>query len=78
VFSVGAPAAAEMPLVVSVDCTTVHKVDHHEHEWRRIKYDDLATRSFADGDALHAAVDQALIDRAAAHALATHDYCRSA
>jgi hypothetical protein len=49
-----------------------------EHEWRRIKYDDLATRSFADGDALHAAVDQALIDRAAAHAKTTHDYCRSA
>jgi hypothetical protein len=37
VFSVDAPAAAEMPLVVSVDCTTVHKVDHNEQRWRRRK-----------------------------------------
>ena len=56
----------------------MHEVGPNEHEWRRIKYDDLATRSFADGAALHAAVDQALIDRAAAHALTTHDYRRSA
>ena len=49
-----------------------------EHEWRAVKYDDLRRRSFADGGALHAAVDEALNNRAAAHALATHDYCRSA
>jgi hypothetical protein len=49
-----------------------------EHEWRGVKYDDLSRRSFADGAALHAAVDEALTARAAAHALTTHDYCRSA
>jgi len=49
-----------------------------EHEWRGVKYDDLSRRSFADGAALHAAVDAALTTRAAAHALTTHHYCRSA
>ncbi len=49
-----------------------------EHEWRGVKYDDLSRRRFADGAALHAAVDEALTARAAAHASTTHDYCRSA
>jgi hypothetical protein len=49
---------------VSVDCTTVHKVDHHEPEWHAIKYDRLPERSFTSGPALKAAVDAALEERA--------------
>ena len=46
--------------------------------WRHVKYGDLATRSFAAGDALHAAVDEALAKRAAALEHATHKLPRAA
>jgi DDE superfamily endonuclease len=46
--------------------------------WRTIKYDDLATRSFATGEALHAAVDAALATRAAEFGHATHNLPRAA
>ncbi len=46
--------------------------------WRHVKYGDLATRSFAAGDALHAAVDEALARRAAALEHATHKLPRAA
>ena len=46
--------------------------------WRHVKYGDLATRSFADGDALHAAVDEGLARRAAALEHATHKLPRPA
>ena len=46
--------------------------------WRHVKYDDLATRSFAAGEALHAAVDAALATRAAELEHATHKLPRAA
>jgi hypothetical protein len=46
--------------------------------WRRVKYGDLATRSFATGEALHAAVDEALAIRAADLEHPTHDLSRAA
>ena len=49
-----------------------------EHVWRRVKYDDISTRSFADGAALHAAVDHALAMYAAAHQNPTHDLPQAA
>jgi hypothetical protein len=49
-----------------------------EHEWRAIKYGELRRRSFADGAALHQAVDEALATRAAAHQSATHDFHQAA
>lgn len=49
-----------------------------EPVWRHVKYTDLATRSYADGAALHAAVDDALAARAAALQDATHNLPRAA
>lgn len=49
-----------------------------EPVWRHVKYTDLATRSFADGATLHAAVDQALATRAAALCHPTHNLSRAA
>lgn len=49
-----------------------------EPVWRHVKYTDLATRSFADGAALQAAVDGALDARAAAMHDATHNLPRPA
>jgi DDE superfamily endonuclease len=46
--------------------------------WRHVKYGDLATRSFAAGPALHAAVDDALAARAAELEHATHKLPRAA
>ena len=46
--------------------------------WRHVKYGDLATRSFPVGDALHAAVDEALAKRAADLQHATHNLPRAA
>jgi hypothetical protein len=46
--------------------------------WRHVKYTDLATRSFADGAALHDAVDTALTHRAAALGDATYNLPRAA
>jgi DDE superfamily endonuclease len=46
--------------------------------WRHIKYGDLATRSFATGDALHTAVDDALAARAADLQNAMHNLPRAA
>lgn len=46
--------------------------------WRHVKYGDLATRSFAAGEALHAAVDDALAKRAAELEHATHELPRAA
>jgi DDE superfamily endonuclease len=46
--------------------------------WRHVKYGDLATRSFAAAEALHAAVDEALATRAAALEHATHELPRAA
>ena len=49
-----------------------------EPVWRHVKYTDLATRSFADGATLHAAVDQALATRAAALCHPAHNLSRAA
>jgi hypothetical protein len=46
--------------------------------WRHIKYTDLATRSFADGTALHDAIDSALATRAAALRYPAHNLPRAA
>ncbi len=46
--------------------------------WRHVKYGALATRSFADGEALHAAVDAALSERAAKVEHTTHELPRAA
>jgi hypothetical protein len=46
--------------------------------WRHVKYGDLATRSFAAGEALHAAVDAALAKRTAELEHATHKLPRAA
>lgn len=49
-----------------------------EPPWRHVKYDDLATRSFAAGEALHAAVDEALAKRAAGFEHTPHKLPRAA
>jgi DDE superfamily endonuclease len=49
-----------------------------EHEWRAIKHGELRQRSFADGAALHQAVDAALARRAATHQNAMHDFHQAA
>jgi DDE superfamily endonuclease len=49
-----------------------------EHEWRAIKFGDLRRRSFADGAALHQAVDEVLATRAAAHQNASHVFHQAA
>jgi hypothetical protein len=49
-----------------------------EPVWRHVKYTDLATRSFADGTALHDAVDTALAKRTAALCYPTHNLPRAA
>ena len=54
------------------------KLSAIEPVWRHVKYTDLATRSFADGAALHDAVDAALTQRAAALGDATHNLPRAA
>jgi hypothetical protein len=54
------------------------ELSHIEHVWRRVKYDDISTRSFADGAALHEAVDTALAKYAAAHQNPTHDLPQAA
>jgi transposase len=54
------------------------KLSTIEPVWRHVKYTDLATRSFADGAALHDAVDAALTQRAAALGDATHNLPRAA
>ena len=46
--------------------------------WRQVKYGDLATRSFATGEALHAAVDDALAARATDLEHPTHKLPRAA
>lgn len=46
--------------------------------WRHVKYGDLATRSFAAAEALHAAVDEALAKRAAEFEHPTHQLPRAA
>ena len=48
------------------------ELSHIEHVWRRVKYDDISTRSFPDGAALHQAVDDALATYATAHQNPTH------
>lgn len=54
------------------------KLSAIEPRWRHVKYTDLATRSFADAAALHAAVDAALATRAAALGDPTHHLPRAA
>lgn len=54
------------------------KLSTIEPVWRHVKYTDLATRSFADGAALHDAVDTALAKRAAALCYPTHNLPRAA
>lgn len=49
-----------------------------EPVWRHVKYGDLATRSFATGEILHTAVDDALAARAADLQHATHNLPRAA
>jgi hypothetical protein len=46
--------------------------------WRHVKYGDLATRSFAAAEALHAAVDEVLARRAAEFEHPTHKLPRAA
>jgi hypothetical protein len=46
--------------------------------WRHVKYGDLATRSFAAAEALHAAVNEALAKRAAELEHPTHQLPRAA
>jgi len=54
VLSVDAPAAAQWPLVVALDSTTVHKVDQHEI-WFSILVRKLLRRaSFVSTDDLRA------------------------
>jgi DDE superfamily endonuclease len=54
------------------------KLSAIEPLWRHVKYTDLATRSFADGAALHDAVDAALTQRAGTLGDATHNLPRAA
>lgn len=49
-----------------------------EPVWHRVKYTDITTRSYADGAALHRAVDAALAQRAAALHNPTHNFPRAA
>lgn len=49
-----------------------------EPVWHHVKYTDITTRSYADGAALHRAVDAALAQRAAALHNATHNFPRAA
>ncbi len=64
--------------LVSLDRESVQKVGHNEHVWRRVKYDDISTRSFTDGAALHTAVDDALATYATAHQNPTHHLLQAA
>ena len=54
------------------------KLSAIEPVWRHVKYTDLATRSFADGSALHDAVDTALANRARALCSPMHNLSRAA
>ena len=46
--------------------------------WHQVKYTDLTTRSYADGAALHQAVNTALDKRAAALQHTAHNFPRAA
>lgn len=46
--------------------------------WHQLKYTEITIRSYADGAALHAAVDAALDTRATAYRDAVHNFPRSA